>query len=73
MNYLYYFKNNKVLERNKFQNLQFTDYFSNTYDDFSYLSNIPNKITYLPIYASITFNLHYLDYNATSSSLFIKY
>ena len=132
---------NKVLERSKFQDFEFTDYFSNTYDDFSYLtntlkkrkfqeefisfiedlllefksdklkeffventnknfstmrnirkkfkedrktlkkellvidkllSNIPNKITYLPIYASITSNPHYLDYNATSSSLFYK-
>lgn len=132
---------NKVLERSKFQDFEFTDYFYNTYDDFSYLtntlkkrkfqeefilfiedlllefnsdklkeffieninknfstmrnirkkfkedrktlkkellvidkllSNIPDKITYLPIYASITSNPHYLDYNATSSSLFYK-
>lgn len=132
---------NKVLERSKFQDFEFTDYFSNTYDDFSYLtntlkkrkfqeefisfiedlllefnsdklkeffieninknfstmrnirkkfkedrktlkkellvidkllSNIPDKITYLPIYASITSNPHYLDYNTASSSLFYK-
>ena len=132
---------NKVLERSKFQDFEFTDYFSNTYDDFSYLtntlkkrkfqeefisfiedlllefksdklkeffientnknfstmrnirkkfkedrktlrnellvidkllSNVPDKITYLPIYASITSNPHYLDYNANSSSLFYK-
>lgn len=131
----------KVLERSKFQDFEFTDYFSNTYDDFSYLtntlkkrkfqeefisfiedlllefnsdklkeffieninknfstmrnirkkfkedrktlkkellvidkllSNIPDKITYLPIYASITSNPHYLDYNTASSSLFYK-
>ena len=36
------------------------------------LCNIPDKITYLPIYASITSNPHYLDYNANSSSLFYK-
>ena len=132
---------NKVLDKSKFQDFEFTDYFYNTYDDFSYLtntlkkrkfheefvsfiedlllefkseklkdfferninknfstmrnikskykqnkralkeellmidkllSNIPDKITYLPIYASITSNPHYLDYNANSSSLFYK-
>ena len=36
------------------------------------LSNIPDKITYLPIYASITSNPHYLDYNAKSSNLFYR-
>ena len=132
---------NKVLDKSKFQDFEFTDYFSNTYDDFSYLtntlkkikaqeefisfiedlflelknvkfkeflvnnlnnsfntmniirkkfkqnkkalkkellnidkllSNIPDKITYLPIYASITSNPHYLDYNAKSSNLFYR-
>lgn len=132
---------NKVLDKSKFQDFEFTDYFYNTYDDFSYLtntlkkrkfheefvsfiedlllefkseklkdfferninknfstmrnikskykqnkralkeellmidkllSNIPDKITYLPIYASITSNPHYLDYNAKSSNLFYR-
>lgn len=132
---------NKVLDKSKFQDFEFTDYFYNIYDDFSYLtntlkkrkfqeefisfiedlllefkseklkdfferninknfstmrnikskykqnkralkeellmidkllSNIPDKITYLPIYASITSNPHYLDYNAKSSNLFYR-
>ncbi len=132
---------NKVLEKSRFQNFEFTDYFSNTYEDFSYLTNslkkrklqeefisfiedlllelksekfkeffkeniyknisvmhnirnkfkqdkrnlkkelfmidklicnIPNKITYLPLYASITSNPHYLDFNTKTSNLFFK-
>ena len=132
---------NKVLLKSKFQDFDFTYYFSNTYDDFSYLTNtlkkakkaeefrtfiedlllelnnikleeflvnninknfntmniirkkfkqnkkslknelinidkllnnIPSKITYLPIYASITSNPHYLDFNNKSSNLFYR-
>ena len=132
---------NKVLEKSRFQDFEFTDYFSSTYDDFSYLTNtlkkrklqeefisfiedlflelksekfkeffveniyknisvmhnirnkfkqdkknlrkellmidklicnIPDKITYLPIYASITSNPHYLDFNTKTSNLFFK-
>ena len=36
------------------------------------ICNIPNKITYLPLYASITSNPHYLDFNTKTSNLFFK-
>lgn len=36
------------------------------------LLNIPQKITYLPIYASLTSNPHYLDFNTKTSNFFFK-
>ena len=36
------------------------------------LNNLPTKITYLPIYASLTSNPHYLDINSKSSNDFLK-
>lgn len=36
------------------------------------LNNLPDSPTYLPVYASITGNPHYLDFNKSTSSLFLK-
>lgn len=36
------------------------------------LCNIPSEVTYLPIYASLTSNPHYLDFSSSESSLFYR-
>ena len=37
------------------------------------LNNIPTKVTYLPIYASLTDNPHYLDFSSSTSNLFYRF
>ena len=37
------------------------------------LNNIPTKVTYLPIYASLTGNPHYLDFSSSTSNLFYRF
>lgn len=36
------------------------------------LHNIPDKITYLPIYASLTSNPHFLDFQTSTCNLFLR-